>query len=71
MAWPILLDLPFKEAKDHLTQAFERVYATTILERAKNNISEAARMAGLSRRGFFDLVRRLQLVIAENPNDDD
>ncbi|MFN0253900.1 MAG: sigma 54-interacting transcriptional regulator [Kofleriaceae bacterium] len=62
MAWPILLDLPFKDAKEHLTQAFERVYISTILERAGRNISKAARMAGLSRRGFFDLLKRHELA---------
>ena len=70
MAWPILLDLPFKEAKDHLTRAFERVYVTTILERAGQNISEAARKAGMSRRGFFDLLRRHDIEVNE-PDDDE
>ncbi len=69
MAWPMMLDLPFKDAKDQLTRAFERVYVTTILERAKQNISEAARMAGLSRRGFFDLLRR-HGVTAEADDDE-
>jgi transcriptional regulator with GAF, ATPase, and Fis domain len=68
MAWPILLDLPFKDAKEHLTRAFERVYVTTILERAGHNISEAARMAGMSRRGFFDLLRRHDIV-GDEPDD--
>jgi DNA-binding NtrC family response regulator len=70
MAWPILLDLPFKDAKEHLTQAFERVYVSTILERAGQNISEAARMAGMSRRGFFDLLRRHKLSPAEESDDE-
>ena len=71
MAWPILLDLPFKDAKEHLTQAFERVYVSTILERAGRNISKAARMAGLSRRGFFDLVKRHQLTTSDRDEDEE
>ena len=58
LAWPVALDLPFKEAKDQLVSAFERVYATQLLDRAGGNLSEAARRAGLSRRHLFDLVRK-------------
>ena len=32
------------------------------MERANNNISEAARMAGMSRRGFLDLLRRHRIT---------
>jgi DNA-binding NtrC family response regulator len=61
LAWPILLDLPFKDAKDHLVDAFERVYATHLLDRAGGNISEAARRSGLSRRHFFELLKKHHL----------
>ena len=71
MAWPMMLDLPFKDAKEHLTRAFERVYVTTILDRAGGNISEAARRAGLSRRGFFDLLRRHNVTTASDDDGDD
>jgi len=58
LAWPISLDLPYKEAKEHLVDAFERVYAAHLLDRAGGNISEAARKSGLSRRHFFEMVKR-------------
>jgi DNA-binding NtrC family response regulator len=57
LVWPVLLDLPFKDAKKHLLDAFERVYASTLLDRTGQNISESARRAGLSRRHFFELLK--------------
>jgi two-component system, NtrC family, response regulator HydG len=69
MAWPIALDLPFKEAKDQLVGAFERVYVTQLLARAGGNLSEAARRAGLSRRHLFDVVRKHGLARDDDDGD--
>ena len=62
LSWPLPLDLPFKDAKEKLTSAFERVYATQLLARSGQNISEAARRAGLSRRHFFELLKKHDLL---------
>ena len=57
-AWPVALEAPFKQSKDQLVEAFERVYVSQLLRRFSGNISEAARRAGVSRRHFFRLLRK-------------
>jgi DNA-binding NtrC family response regulator len=45
----------YREAKD----SFERVYLLKVIEEAKGNISEAARLSGLSRRHFYEKLEKL------------
>lgn len=57
-----LVDLPYREAKQRATLAFDSVYFTTLLERAGGNVSEAARLAGLDRSNFRRAARRAGAV---------
>jgi transcriptional regulator with GAF, ATPase, and Fis domain len=70
LAWPILLDLPFKDAKDHLVDAFERVYATRLLDQTGGNVSEAARRSKISRRYLFVLIKKHRLRAGQEIADD-
>jgi transcriptional regulator with GAF, ATPase, and Fis domain len=49
---------PFKIAKDAAIDTFERAYLSTLLEAAGNNMSKAARMAGMDRMYLHRLVQR-------------
>ncbi len=57
-----LIDLPYREAKQRATLAFDSAYFTTLLERAGGNVSEAARLAGLDRSNFRRAARRVGAV---------
>lgn len=50
--------LPFREARE----SFEREYFANLLRIAGNNISEAARLAGVARQNFYGHIERLGLV---------
>ena len=54
-------DRPFHEAKDALIARFEREYLTDLLERARGNVSQAARLAGLERKFLYKLLERAGL----------
>jgi DNA-binding NtrC family response regulator len=51
-------DLPFKEAKDRLVVAFERDYLTDLMRRCENNVSQAAREAGIARVYLHRLLQK-------------
>jgi two-component system nitrogen regulation response regulator GlnG len=51
-------DLPFKEAKDRLVVAFERDYLTDLMRRCDNNVSQAAREAGIARVYLHRLLQK-------------
>jgi DNA-binding NtrC family response regulator len=51
-------DLPFKEAKDGVVDAFERRYLEDVLARHGGNISAAARFAQIDRKHFRSLLDR-------------
>ena len=53
-----LADLPFKEAKEQLVDAFERRYVASLLERNDGNVSRAAQEAGLDRNYLARLARK-------------
>ncbi len=50
-------NLEYKDAKDR----FEREYLLSIIETAKGNISEAARISGISRRHFYEKLEKLNI----------
>jgi transcriptional regulator with PAS, ATPase and Fis domain len=54
-------DRPFKDAKNDLIEDFEKVYLKNLLERNKQNISRAAREAGIERAYLQRLVRKYGL----------
>jgi DNA-binding NtrC family response regulator len=53
--------VPFKDAKNALTDNFERRYVTAMLESTGGNISEAARRAGIDRVYLLRLMGRYGL----------
>jgi hypothetical protein len=55
------LQLPYKQAREQVLQRFEREYVVALLLRHQNNVSEAARAAGIDRSYLHRLIRRLGL----------
>jgi DNA-binding NtrC family response regulator len=58
---PADIRVPFKDAKNALTDRFERRYLTAMLEATGGNISEAARRAGIDRVYLLRLMGRYGL----------
>ena len=55
------VQVPFKDAKNALTERFERRYLTALLRSTGNNVSEAARRAGIDRVYLLKLLMRYGL----------
>ena len=53
-----LTALPFKAAKQRLVDDFTREYLAQMLERAGNNVTEAARLSGIARTHFHELLAK-------------
>ncbi len=51
--------MEYKDAKDR----FEREYLLRVIEAARGNISEAARLSGISRRHFYEKIEKLGIQI--------
>jgi DNA-binding NtrC family response regulator len=51
-------DLPFKEAKEQIISTFERAYIERLMSRHANNISAAARDAGIDRNYLYRLLKK-------------
>jgi DNA-binding NtrC family response regulator len=64
-------DLPFKDAKARLVEAFERAYWTRLLDRTRGNISAAARVAGIHRKSAEYLLKKLDLRRDGDAGEDD
>jgi DNA-binding NtrC family response regulator len=54
----IRTDLPFKEAKHQVVEAFEREYVEDLLRRHRMNLSAAAREAQIDRKHLRELTRK-------------
>jgi DNA-binding NtrC family response regulator len=68
------IDIPFKVAKQRLVDEFDRKYLEQLLEAHDNNISAAARAAGIERMSIYKMIRRLGLDKTEaedNAGDDE
>jgi len=52
------VDLPFKEAKARVVEAFERDYIRALLERHNGNLSAASRAAEIDRKHLRELLRK-------------
>ena len=52
-----LSSLPWKEAREKYLADFELSYAQALLARCGNNISAAAREAGVDRKTFYALLK--------------
>jgi transcriptional regulator with GAF, ATPase, and Fis domain len=57
---------PFKTAKDALVNEFERRYWTELLRKCNDNLSEAARLAGIHRKSAEYVVQKLGLRKSES-----
>jgi DNA-binding NtrC family response regulator len=55
-------DLPFKEAKEKLLDAFEAAYIARLLTRG-DNVSAIARAAGIDRKHLYTLLKKHQLDV--------
>ncbi|MFH1465386.1 MAG: sigma 54-interacting transcriptional regulator [Pseudomonadota bacterium] len=51
-------ELPFKDAKDRIIDAFERQYLEDLMERHDGNMSRAARSAGMDRKSVARLLKK-------------
>jgi len=51
-------ELPFKDAKDQLIDAFERQYLEDLLDRHSGNVSKAARAADMDRKSITRLMKK-------------
>jgi DNA-binding NtrC family response regulator len=60
---PAMLDMPFKEAKAQLVEAFERDYLSALLAKHHGNISRAAAEAGIDRNYIHRLVKKYGLEV--------
>jgi transcriptional regulator with PAS, ATPase and Fis domain len=58
-----MMDMPFKEAKGILVEAFEKEYLTHLLERHHGNISRAAAEAGIDRNYIHRLVKKYGIPV--------
>jgi len=58
-----MMDMPFKEAKGMLVDAFEREYLTQLLSRHRGNISRAAQEAGIDRNYIHRLVKKYNIPV--------
>jgi DNA-binding NtrC family response regulator len=54
-------DMPFKEAKEHLVEQFEKDYWKRALDKHDGNLSAAARAAGIHRKSAEYIVKKLGL----------
>jgi DNA-binding NtrC family response regulator len=63
----VSVELPFKEAKDRLVEAFTRDYLAALLERHGGHITRAAQAAGLARPYLHKLVVKYGLRVVEDP----
>ncbi len=53
-----LKDMPFKDAKEQIIEAFERDYLVELIERYGGNVSRAARAADMDRKSITRLLKK-------------
>ncbi len=58
VAHSAMAELPFKDAKDQIIEAFERQYLVDLIERHDGNISRAARAADMDRKSISRLLKK-------------
>ena len=54
-------DLPYKQARSQMIEAFEREYVRGLLAKHDGNISKAARVAGIDRVYLHRLIKKYEL----------
>jgi transcriptional regulator with GAF, ATPase, and Fis domain len=70
-AGPVDKGVSFKEAKGRIISDFESQYILTLLREHGNNISLAAREAGIDRKHFKDLMRKYGIEARGGDDDED
>jgi DNA-binding NtrC family response regulator len=63
-------DVPYHEAKDAFLARFEKEYLTDLLRRSGENLSQAARIAGLERKYLYRVLQRAELLPTRIKPDD-
>lgn len=58
---PEASQMPFKDAKEQLIQAFERQYLVDLIERHGGNVSKAARAAHMDRKSITRLLKKHEI----------
>lgn len=56
------LERPFKEAKQHVVESFEKEYLQELLHRNKGNVSKAAREAKIDRKHLRNLLVKYEII---------
>lgn len=51
-------ELPYREAKQGVVDAFDKAYLCQLLKRAKGNITQAAEMAHMDRKNLYELLKK-------------
>ncbi len=65
---PLRVDLPFKEAKEAVTGVFERSYLRELMARHRDNLTAAAKDAGVDRKHWRSLLKKHGLY--DGPDDE-
>nr|WP_255216247.1 sigma 54-interacting transcriptional regulator [Pseudenhygromyxa sp. WMMC2535] len=65
-----LYAMPFKEAKQHVVDEFERAYFARLLAKTDNNLSRASAEAGITRYYLRELLKRLGMHKSSKKSDD-
>ncbi|MEJ7732881.1 MAG: sigma-54 dependent transcriptional regulator [Polyangiaceae bacterium] len=55
-----LCDMPYGDAKERANQSFDKTYVERLMQRTSNNVSEAARQAGMDRSNFRRLLKKVR-----------
>jgi DNA-binding NtrC family response regulator len=63
--------MPFKDAKAQVLDAFERQYLEDLIQRHRQNISKAAREAGIDRRHLYRLLDKYGIEIKDRSGFED
>lgn len=65
----LVLDLPFKEAKERLVDSFTKDYLEALLHRHGGNVARAARAAGLARPWLHKLAVKYGLKASDSDDE--
>ena len=64
-------ELPYHDAKAEVLSRFERDYLRDLLTRSGNNVSQAARVAGVGRKLLYTMLSRTGLAAGLRAPEDD
>ena len=57
-----MLNLPYKEAKEHIMEKFEIEYLSHHLKQNQGNISKTAENCGMDRRSIHRLIKKINII---------